>query len=78
MASIKRREDGKWRARYRDDAKVEHAQHFETKRDAEQWLDNVRGDIARGDYIDPKAGKQSFGDYARSWQAAQEPHNSSP
>jgi Site-specific recombinase XerD len=71
MASIKKREDGKWRARYRDDAKVEHAQHFATKRDAEQWLDNVRGDLARGDYIDPNAGKRTFGDYAKSWQAAQ-------
>ncbi len=71
MPSIKRREDGSWRARYRDPDGREHAKHFPRRVDATQWLDNVRGDIARGDYIDPKAGKQSFGDYARSWQAAQ-------
>ena len=29
MASIKKRETGKWRARYRDDAGKEHARHFD-------------------------------------------------
>src|ERR1700690_2401779 len=44
MASVKRRAEGSWRARYRDVNGREHAQHFATRRDADNWLDGVRGD----------------------------------
>jgi integrase len=71
MASIAKRPNGKWRAKYYDPDGKERAQHFERKVDAENWLDGIRGDLSRGDYIDPTAGKRTFGDYARSWQAAQ-------
>lgn len=46
MASVQKRPDGKWRARYRDDDNVEHARHFRRKIDAHDWLDEVI--IARG------------------------------
>ena len=36
MASIKKREDGQWRARYRDDAGKEHAKHFGRRVDAQR------------------------------------------
>lgn len=76
MASIKRRKDrgNKWQARYRDHANKEHARLFDRKVDAERWLDSIRGDLVRGTYIDPGAGRVSFGDYAREWQAAQVQH----
>jgi len=45
MASVKRRADGSWRARYRDLNGREHAQHFSTRRDADNWLDGARGDM---------------------------------
>jgi integrase len=71
MASIAKRPDGKYRAKYYAPDGKEHARHFARKVDAQHWLDGVSGDIVRGDYIDPKAGKQTFGDYARAWQKAQ-------
>ena len=71
MASIERRSNGRWRARYRDPRGRQHARHFAKKTDAERWLDSVRGDLVRGDYIDPARSRQTFGDYAREWRAAQ-------
>lgn len=72
MSSIKRRPDGKWRARYRDDSdNKEHAQHFERKIDAQRWLDQVTASQVRGDYIDPRAGKVTFKAFAEQWLAAQ-------
>jgi hypothetical protein len=38
VASVKRRPDGIWRARYRDAAGKEHARHFGRKVDAQRWL----------------------------------------
>jgi Phage integrase, N-terminal SAM-like domain len=71
MASIKKRPDGRWRARYRDPDGREHAKHFERKVDAERWLDAMRAQLVRGDYINPKAGKVAFGVFAADWLAAQ-------
>lgn len=71
MASIKKRDNGKWRARYRDDAGKEHARHFERKVDAQRWLDEVTASVLTGQYVDPRAGKVTFGDYAVAWQARQ-------
>ena len=80
MASIKRRPDGRWRARYRDPSGRERAQHFDRKVDAQTWLDGKRGEPVRGEYIDPDAGRQTFKSYAETWRAAQvhrrrHPHN---
>ncbi|WP_084527474.1 tyrosine-type recombinase/integrase [Nocardioides dokdonensis] len=71
MSSIKRRDSGKWRARYRDADGKEHARHFERKVDAQRWLDEVTASILTGNYVDPKAGKITFEVFARQWQLAQ-------
>lgn len=71
MASIKRRDNGKWRARYRDAAGKEHARHFDRKVDAQQWLDQVTAAVVRGDYVDPKAGRVTLATYAAFWEAVQ-------
>ena len=68
MASIAKRSDGKWRARYRDDAGRQHAQHFGRKVDAQRWLDEVTAAVVTGQYVDPKAGRVTFRDYAESWR----------
>ncbi len=71
MASINKRPNGKWRARYRDTGGKQHARHFDRRVDAERWLDGIRGDLARGTYVDPAAGRRTFEDYAEAWQEAQ-------
>jgi hypothetical protein len=71
MASIKRREDGQWRTRYRDDAGKEHARHFDRKVDAQQWIDETTASVVTGQYVDPKAGKTTVRQYAVAWQSAQ-------
>ena len=71
MASIKKREDGQWRARYRDDAGKEHARHFARKVDAQRWIDETTAAVVTGQYVDPKAGKTTVREYATMWQAAQ-------
>lgn len=71
MASVTKRPNGKWRARYRDSAGREHARHFERKVDGQKWLDQVTAAVVRGDYVDPRAGKVTLSAYAASWQAVQ-------
>jgi integrase len=71
MASIKKREDGQWRARYRDDAGREHARHFARKVDAQRWVDETTAAVVTGQYVDPKTAKTTVRQYATSWQAAQ-------
>ncbi|WP_439593598.1 tyrosine-type recombinase/integrase [Microbacterium sp.] len=67
MASIKQRDDGVWRARYRDDAGKEHARHFKLKRDAQRWLDEVATSVVTGQYVDPNAGKITWDEWNQRW-----------
>ncbi|GAB3663535.1 site-specific integrase [Nocardioides korecus] len=71
MASIAKRPDGRWRARYRDDAGREHSRHFARKVDGQRWLDQVTAAVVRGDYVDPRAGRVTVAAYAAQWQAVQ-------
>lgn len=71
MASIKKRPNGQWRARYRDETGKEHARHFPRKVDAQNWVDQVTASVVRGDYVDPKAGKVTLSAYAGPWEAVQ-------
>lgn len=69
MASIKKREDGRWRARYRDDAGREHAKHFERKVDAQRWVDVVTASQVRGDYVDPRRARETVETWAAAYMA---------
>jgi integrase len=69
--SVSKRPDGRYRARYRDDARKEHAKHFDTKRDAQRWLDNVTASKVTGQYVDPTNAKMKFRVYAEQWRSAQ-------
>jgi integrase len=71
MASIKKRPDGQWRARYRDDAGKEHARHFTRKTDAQRWLNEVTASMVTGAYVDPKAGRVTFAGYFAGWAQRQ-------
>jgi len=71
MASIKKRENGQWRARYRDEGGREHSRHFTRKVDAQRWLDETTASVVTGQYVDPKAGRVTVREYAEQWRAAQ-------
>jgi integrase len=73
VASLTRRSDGRWRARYRDPDGRERARHFDRKADAELWLATVKADILRGTYLDPEAGRTTFETFAERWRG-QQPH----
>lgn len=72
MASVKQRPDGRWRARYRDEAGREHARHFPTKRDGQRWIDEVTAAVVTGQYVDPKAGKETVRAYGERWRGMQD------
>jgi len=72
MASIEKRPNGRYRARWREEPRgPQKSRHFTRKADAERFLDGIRGDLARGTYIDPAAGRLHFQDYAEQWRQAQ-------
>ena len=71
MASIARRADGRWRARYRDDLDKEHARHFARKAEAQRWLDETAATVVAGTYVDPKAGLVSFASFYAQWAQRQ-------
>jgi integrase len=67
MASIAKRPDGKWRARYRDDAKQEHSRHFERKVDAQRWLDEQTAKLVGGTHIAPRQARLTVGEWCDTW-----------
>ena len=71
MGSVSRLKSGKYRARYRDPEGDQHARHFAKRADAENWLTMVEASKLDGSYVDPMAGKQTFGTLAEEWQARQ-------
>lgn len=71
MASITKRPNGQWRARYRDVAGREHARHFARKVDATRWLDSVTAAVETGTYVDPRAASCTLGEYADTWLSRQ-------
>lgn len=72
MASIEKRPDGRYRARWREYPNgPQKTRQFARKADAERFLDGIRGDLARGVYIDPAGGRTLFVDYAETWRSGQ-------
>lgn len=71
-AGIKQQKNGKWKARYRDAAHVEHAKTFERKRDAEAWRGEQIASVRNGTWIDPHAHRQTFSAFAAIWLANKE------
>ncbi|MGW3638375.1 tyrosine-type recombinase/integrase [Streptomyces sp. NPDC005131] len=41
------------------------------KRQAEQWLSAMQADVARGDFIDPRASRATFQEFAEKWLGSQ-------
>ena len=71
MASIAKRPDGQWRARFRSSDGREHAKHFARKTDAQKWVDEQTAAMVTGKFVDPRSGRVTFREYAERWRAAQ-------
>lgn len=67
MDSIKKRPDGKYRARYRDEAGKEHARHFGRKVDAQRWLDEQTSKLVQGTHIAPRQARTTVGEWCDTW-----------
>lgn len=67
MASITKRPDGKWRARYRDDDGKEHAKHCRLKKDAEAWIAKQTVGLIDGTHVSPKDAKVTVKEWSEIW-----------
>lgn len=67
MASITKRPDGRWRARYRDGAGKEIARHFARKVDGQRWLDGVTTSVVTGAYVDPRTAQTTVSAWCATW-----------
>lgn len=70
MGHVSRTPAGRFRANWRDVAGRQKARTFPTRREAAAFLAEVGAALNRGTYVDPHAGRQRFGQYARRWFAA--------
>ncbi|WP_255951001.1 tyrosine-type recombinase/integrase [Streptomyces odontomachi] len=63
----------RYRARYVAPDGTEKSKSFPDgqKRVAEKWLTNIEADMSRGQYVDPRASRTTFQQYAERWAAAQ-------
>jgi integrase len=57
-----------WQARYTGPDGKERSRRFNRRADAEKWLLVNGGDIVRGSWIDPAAGKVLFKEWADRWR----------
>jgi hypothetical protein len=72
--AVTKQSNGKWQASYRGADGRERQRTFAKQADANRWEREQRTDVARGAWVDPRAGRETFGDYARRWQAMQVHH----
>src|SRR4051812_35567984 len=63
----------RYRARFVLPDGRERSQSFpdRQKRSAQDWLTQLEADLARGQFIDPKAARTTFRDYAERWVSSQ-------
>jgi integrase len=66
---VRKLPSGQYQARYPGPDGIDRPapETFATKRDAEVWLTMKEAEIRSGEWLDPDAGKMSFGDYADMW-----------
>lgn len=67
MASIRTSSSGTFQVRYRDPNGRQRARNFARKTDATRFAAAVETDKSRGDWLDPRLGKVTFGEWAEEW-----------
>lgn len=74
MAHIRDRgkqHDRRWQARYRDPSGRQRSKTFKRRIDADRFLTSIESAKLTGGYVDPKAGRVTFREYAEDWRARQ-------
>jgi integrase len=72
MASVDKRPNGKYRARWRPVAGgPQKTKTFDRKLDAQRFVAEVEHRSAIGTYVDPRAGRRPFGEVAQAWAEVQ-------
>src|SRR5579871_4611871 len=71
FGSIRKLPSGRWQARYPDRSGciVTAPSTFPTKQSAGQFLSGIETDMARGTYIDPRAGRTTLARWTENWLA---------
>jgi len=64
---VDRLPSGRWRARFYGPDARRVAKTFRTKADADAWIASQRVAVLEGRYVDPVAGRVSFGHFAKKW-----------
>jgi integrase len=67
FGNIRRRNSGKWQATYKSNGRRIPLGTFQTKAEASAALSKVESELAAGSWVDPRAGRISFEDYAWTW-----------
>ena len=65
--NIAKRANGKWRARYRDEAGKEHSRHFDRKIDAQHWIDEQTSRLLTGTHVAPRHARLTVGEWCDTW-----------
>lgn len=69
FGTVRKLASGRWQARYigPDGERYTAPETFETRSDAQDWLNLTRADIERNHWRDPDAGAVNFEKYALRW-----------
>jgi integrase len=72
MGHIVKTPAGTFRANWRDVTDRQKAKTFRTRKQAAAFLAEVESALRKGSYVDPRAGRVRFGDYAARWLSARD------
>lgn len=70
--SVSKTSTGRWRARLKNGREHVASKTFDRKADAEAWLAAQKRSLALGDWVDPRAARESVGHALERWRAARE------
>ena len=71
MGYSEKQANGRWKGTYRGGDGRERSKTFDRKVDADAFWQTAEADKLRGQWVDPRLGRQTFGDYAEGWREAQ-------
>lgn len=57
----------RWRARYVDDRGGEHSKGFDTKREANRWLDQQTAALVSGKHVSPRDARTTVSQWCETW-----------